>query len=153
AAALSGRKLVDADVTKASVQAKLGHSLGNSSDISPRSFDREPHVVDHREVVVEKGRMAEQANGPADRPPVTTQIVAEDLGLPLRDREQPGAGAEEAGLTGAVGPLEQDDLAPGHVEVDAGKGGEASEEGDGGPEADGRGHGDDLNATGARRRS
>ena len=92
--------------------------------------------------------MAEQPNGAADRPPVAGQIMAEDLGLPLRDREQAGAGPEEAGLAGAVGPLEQDDLPAGHVEVDAGEGGEASEESDGGPEADGWAHGDVSNATG-----
>src|SRR4051812_4452603 len=92
--------------------------------------------------------MTEQPNGTADRPPVAGQIMAEDLGLPLRDREEPGARAEEAGLAGAVGPLEQEDLPAGHVEVDAGEGGEASEESDGGPEADGEAHGDSVNATG-----
>src|SRR3954471_11514058 len=92
--------------------------------------------------------MTEQPNGAADRPPVAGQIMAEDLGLPLRDREQAGAGPQDAGLAGAVGPLEQDDLAAGHVEVDAGQGGEASEESDGGAEADGEGHDDVSNATG-----
>src|SRR5205807_6746882 len=87
-------------------------------------------------------------NGPADRPPIGAQIMAEDLGLPVRDREEAGAGAQDAGLAGAVGPLEQDDLAAGHVEVDAGEGGEASEESDGGPETDDWVHGDASNATG-----
>ena len=94
--------------------------------------------------------MAEQADPAPDRPPVGEQVVAEHLGLARRDRQQAGAGPQQAGLAGPVGPLEQHDLSPRHVEVDAGQDGKAAQQGDGGAKADGGGHGVAVNATGCR---
>ena len=65
------------------------------------------------------------------------------------DRHQAGAGAQQRGLAGAVRALEQDDLAGRHVEIDAGQGGEATEERDGAAEVDDGLHGDVANGTGA----
>src|SRR3954468_7374026 len=94
--------------------------------------------------------MAEQPNRAADRTPVDAQVVPEHLGLPLDHRQQARAGTQQGGLAGAVRSLEQHDLAAGDVEVDAGEGGEAAKESNGGPEADGGGHGDGTNGTGGR---
>ena len=92
--------------------------------------------------------MAQEPNRAPHAPAIAPQIVAEHLGGAFGDRQQARAGTQEAGLAGAIGPLEQQDPAPFDVEIDAGEGGEAAKKGNGGPEADGRGHGDAANATG-----
>ena len=67
--------------------------------------------------------MTQQADLAAYRPPVGQQVVAEHLGLTRDHRQQPGAGPQQTGLAGAVGPLQEHDLSPRHVEVDAGEDG------------------------------
>ena len=54
---------------------------------------------------------------------------------------KPGAGAQEAGLAGAVGADHDDDLTLVEREIDPGKGGEAAGECDRGTKVDDRGHG------------
>src|SRR3954447_22460153 len=57
--------------------------------------------------------------------------------LAVDDRDKPGTRPQEGRLAGAVRALYEDDLARGDVEVDAGQGGEAAEEGNGGVQMDG----------------
>ena len=71
--------------------------------------------------------------------------------LQERRANEAGAHPQQAGLTGTVGALEQNDLALGNVEVDASQDGKPPEEGDCRPEADGTGHGKRNHATGAWR--
>ena len=92
--------------------------------------------------------MAEQADPAANGSRIADQVGAEHLGLAGRHPQQAGAGAQQAGLAGPVGSLEQHDLAPGHVEVDAGEDREPANQGDSGAEADDGVH--DATATVAR---
>ena len=62
--------------------------------------------------------------------------------MPLVTRHQAGAGAQQRGLAGAVRALQQDDLPGHHVEVDAGQGRKAAEQGDRAAEVDDGLHGD-----------
>jgi len=98
--------------------------------------NREADVLGDREVVVEEPGMAEHADAAADRPAVDAEVAAEDDAFAFDEGYETGADAEEGGLAGAVGPADEDDLARGDVEVDAGEGGKAAEEGDGAPEVD-----------------
>jgi sortase A len=100
----------------------------------------EADVVGHREVVIEGGRVPDEAEAPTDGPSVDTQVVAEDDRGPVDEGDQPGDGAQERGLPGAVRPGEEHHLTRADVEVDAGEGGEASEEADGGAKVDGEAH-------------
>ena len=95
--------------------------------------------------------MAEEADVTADAASIPDQIMAEHLGRARGHREQAGAGAQQARLPGAVGSLEQHDLSPRHVEIDAGEDREHPDQGDSSVEADGRGHVDADNAIGTRR--
>jgi hypothetical protein len=97
--------------------------------------------------------MAKQGESAAYGAPVLDEIVAEDLGLTRDHGQQAGAGPKDAGLAGTVGTLQQHDLPPRRVEVDAGEGRKGPEQGDGRAEADGRGHVDVTNATGSRSNS
>jgi hypothetical protein len=67
--------------------------------------------------VTEQAHLAPQGPGLA---PVG-QIVAEDRRDAPRDREEPGAAAQQRGLPGAVRPAEEHDLTGGDVEVDPGQ--------------------------------
>ncbi len=84
--------------------------------------------------------MAQQPHPATDGSAVGSQVVAEDLSLPRRDADQAGAGPQEGCLAGAVGAPDEDHLPWGDIEIDAGEGGEAAEEGHGRPEANGEVH-------------
>ena len=92
----------------------------------------EADVLRRGQLVVEGCGVAEQADLAPDRGPVPAQVVAEDLGLARGDREQTGAGPQQAGLAGAVGADDHDDLPGCDGEIDAGEGGEPTGERDGG---------------------
>ena len=63
------------------------------------------------------------------------------VGLARGDGQKAGTGPQEAGLAGAVGAHDDDDLTLVEREIDPGKGGEAAGECDGGAEVNDRGHG------------
>ena len=69
--------------------------------------------------------------------PVAAQVVAQHGRLAVDDGDEAGARPQQRRLPGAVGPLYEHDLARGNVEIDAGQGGEAAEERDGGVQMDG----------------
>ena len=108
----------------------------------------EAQVVGDCQVVVQTGCVAQQGHVAAHRAPVAPQVMAENRRLAVDDGHQPGAGAQQGRLTRAVRTLDEDDLASGHVEVDAGEGGEAAEEGDGVTEMDDNAVHGVLHATG-----
>jgi len=78
----------------------------------------------------------------ANGAPVEPQVVAEHDRLAVHHRHQTRAGPQQGGLAGAVGPLQQDDLAGLDVEVDAGQSWEPSEQGHSTAKVDGRLHDD-----------
>lgn len=84
--------------------------------------------------------MADEPKVPTNRPPVGPKVVPEHDGGAFNDGHQPGAGAQQRGLPGAVRPGQKHHLADADVEVDARKGREASQQADGGAEVDGEAH-------------
>ena len=114
----------------------------------------EADVLDHGQLVVEGGGMAEHPHLAAQRPapsrrrswPSTTRLAA-------GDGQQAGAGPQHARLARPVGPFEDDHLARGDGEVDAGQGREPPGESDSGTEEDGGGHGLRPMLRGARPRN
>ncbi len=80
--------------------------------------------------------MPEHADPAAHGPRVGDQVLAEDPRLAGGHPQQSRAGSQDAGLAGPVGALEQDDLAPGHVEIDAREDGKPADKGDCGAKAD-----------------
>ena len=85
--------------------------------------------------------MAEEADVAAHSGVVGGEIDPEDVGFAGGDRQEAGAGPEQAGLPRTVGAENQDDLAGLDREIDPGKGGEAAGECDGSAELDDGGHG------------
>src|SRR5206468_3565608 len=112
-----------------------------------RSAGPEPDVLGDREVVVQEGGVGEQTDAPPDGPPVTREVVPEHDRLPGDYWNKSRADAQQGGLAGTVGALEEDDLAPRNVEVGAGEGREPSEQGNRGAEVDDRVHVDGDEAT------
>jgi sortase A len=96
----------------------------------------EPQVLPDGEVVVTEGLVAHEREVATGAPTVVGEIVAEHRGLPGIQRHQSGQQPEQRGLPGAVRTRQEDDLATGDVEVDAGQCREAPEETDGGTETD-----------------
>ena len=68
--------------------------------------------------------------------------------MPECSGREAGDEPQERGLARAVGAGEEHDIALGHVEIDAGEGGEAAEQADGGAELDDEGHGPSTGAAG-----
>ena len=97
-----------------------------------RSAYRKAHIVCRGQIVIEGSRMPQQPDPPSYGARISHQICAQHHGLATDDAQQPGAGSQEAGLAGPVRALEQDDLAPRHVEVDACQNGEAPNQGNSG---------------------
>ncbi len=91
----------------------------------------EADVLRRAELVVEGGGMAEEADVAAHGGVVGGEIDPEDMGFAGGDRQEAGAGPEQAGLPRTVGAEDQDDLAGLDREIDTGKGGEAAGECDG----------------------
>src|SRR5438105_1565795 len=58
------------------------------------------------------------------------KVVTEHDRLAVDDRNQAGTGAQQGGLPGTVGAVDESDRAPLHVEVDTGEGREPSEQRD-----------------------
>ena len=139
-APLPGAQTADRHVAEAPVEAHpLEGGLDRTRRAAPGAYG-EADVVGNREVVVEGGGVTDQAQQPADRSTVDPQVVPQDHGGAVDDGHQPGAGAQQGGLASAVRPGQEHDLADPDVEVDARKGGEASEQADGGAEVDGEAH-------------
>jgi sortase A len=141
APALPGGESADGDVTDAAVGAGPGEGdVGIGA--AAHGLGPEPDVLGDGEVVVEPGGGAEQGDVAADRAAVAAEVDAQDGGLAPHDGQQPGDGAEQGGLAGAVGPAQEHDLPGVGVEIDASKGGETAQEADRGAEADDGVHGD-----------
>ena len=98
-------------------------------------------VLRRAELVVERGGMPQKPDVAAHGGVIGGQVDAEDGGLARRDRQQPGAGPQQAGLAGAVGTDDDDDLTLVERQIDPGKGGEAAGECDRGTKVNDRGHG------------
>jgi sortase A len=150
-APLPGRQAPDRDVPQPAVQADEGHGRGDVGGVGAARAAPEAHVVGHGQVVEQARGVAQQPDVAPDWAGVPSQIVAEDDRLAAHDRNEARAGAEHRGLAGAVWTAEQDDLAPGHVEVDTGQRGEASEERDGGTKVDDWLHDDSARLVTGRR--
>ena len=103
--------------------------------------DGEPDVLRRAEVVVERGGMSQKTDVAAHGGVVRGQVDTEDGRLTRGDRQQAGAGAQQAGLAGAVGADHDDDLALVEGQIDTGEGGKAAGERDRGTEVNDRGHG------------
>ena len=82
--------------------------------------------------------MAEQPDPTPHGPALgaVAQVVAEHDRLAVDDRHEAGARAQERGLAGAVGSVDEGDRAPLHVEVDTGEGGKPAEQRDRGTKVD-----------------
>ena len=137
AAALPGRQRVHGQVVQPcrdleAVQCEA--TVGHRRTGGPRP---EVHVVDHGQVLVQEGRMAEQTDPTPHRGPVAEEIHTEDVRLARADLDEPGTHPKQRRLARAVRTTKQHDLARIHVEVDAGERREPPEEGDGGTEVDG----------------
>ena len=110
----------------------------------------EAHVIEHGQVVVEARVVPEQADERTDGPAVGDQVDAEDQGVALGDGHESCTGAQQGGLASTVGSLQQHDLASGHVEIDAGQCGKATEQTDRSAESDDGVH-EQPNGTGGPR--
>jgi sortase A len=141
ATALPGGEPADGDVADAAVGAGAGEGdVGIGA--AAHGLGPEPHVLGDGEVVVEATGRAEQGDVAADRPAVAAEVDAQHGGLAPHDGQEPGDGAQQGGLAGAVGPAQEHDLPGVGVEIDASKGGETAQEADRGAEADDGVHGD-----------
>src|SRR5690606_8513168 len=96
----------------------------------------ERHVLGDREVLVQVGGVPEQADAPPNGGAVPDEVLAEHGRGPRGHGDEPRADPQQGGLAGAVRTPEQQDLAAPDVEIDAGEGGEAAEQGDRGAESD-----------------
>jgi sortase A len=141
ATALPGGEPADGDVADAAAGAGAGEGdVGIGA--AAHGLGPEPDVLGDGEVVVEPTGRAEQGDVAADRPAVATEVDAQHGGLAPHDGQEPGDGAQQGGLAGAVGPAQEHDLPGVGVEIDASKGGETAQEADRGAEADDGVHGD-----------
>ena len=138
--ALPRRQLGHRHVPQTAVEGEPGHRLLSDAYVRAHRSRGKAQVVGDGQVLVERPGVTEEGHPATDRPPVTTQVMAQHLGLSRRDGDQARAGAEEGGLPRAVRPLEQHDLAARDVEVDACEGGKSAEERDRGAKADGGSH-------------
>ena len=145
--ALAGRKGTNRGVGQPASQPERLEGRPDRSLSTPGGPHRKVDVLTDAQVVVEGCRVPEQADPPTHGPGIRKQVGAEDFGTALDDGQEAGTGAQEAGLPGPVGSLEQHDLTPVDVEVDAGQDGEAPDEGDGAAEADGGADHDGSNGT------
>ncbi len=141
AAALTGREATGRRRAEAPGQAEALEGLLGALDGQPQGSHGELDVLRRAEVVVERGGMAQKPDVPAHRRVVRGQVDPEDGGLARGHRQQPGTGAQEAGLAGAVGADHDDDLTLVERQIDPGKGGEAAGERDRGTKVDDWGHG------------
>ena len=86
--------------------------------------------------------MTEKSYPPPHRCPFGAEIVAEGTDrVAVDDGKQSGTGAQQARLARTVRTLEQDDLAPRHVEISTCKCRESTDERDGAAKVDGWLHG------------
>ncbi len=103
--------------------------------------DGEPDVFRRAEVVVERRGMSQEADVAPHRGVVRGEVDPEDRRLARGDGQKPSACTQQAGLAGAVGAHDDDDLSLVEREIDPGEGGEAAGERDRGAEVNNRGHG------------
>ena len=147
-APLPGREPADRDPGQAAGQAQPGEGRRGLFRRRARRASPEADVLRDREVVVQEGGVTEETHPPSNRPAVPPEVVAQDDGFTADDGNEAGAGAQQRGLPGPVGASKEHDLAARDVEIDAGEGGETSEQRDRGAEADDRVHVDEPEATG-----
>ena len=121
----------DRNVPEPTVDGESDHRTGDlvGSGTDRRTPERD--VLRHGQVAVEAVPMTEQPDPRTDRLLVGEQVEPEDASGPARQREQPGAEAEQARLPGAVGAAEQHDLATVDAHRRTGEDGERPEDGDG----------------------
>ena len=128
--ALTRREPSDRHPRETATQAELlDRFLGVGAARAGRARP-EPDVVDDVQVVVQRGRVAEEADASAHRPRIASEIASEDDRLAGRHVRQPGTEPQQGGLAGAVGASDEDDLTRRDVEVDSGERGEAPEQRD-----------------------
>jgi len=139
-APLAGAEAGDGHVPEAPVEAQpLQRGTDRTERPAPGAYG-EADVVGNRQVVVEGGGVTDEPKQAADRPAIDAQVVPQDDGRAVDDRDEARAGAQQRRLPGTVRPGQEHHLAGSDVEVDARQGGEASEQADGGAEVDGEAH-------------
>ena len=140
-ATLAGRQPAGRRGAQATGQAEALERLVGALHGQAEGAYGELDVLRRAELVVERGGMPQEPDVAAHRGVIRGEVDPEDGGFPRRDRQQPGAGTQQAGLAGAVGADDDDDLTLVEREIDPGKGREAAGECDRGTKVDDRGHG------------
>ncbi|SUZ93547.1 uncharacterized protein METZ01_LOCUS46401, partial [marine metagenome] len=133
---LAGRQPVDGQVEESVVEAEAlegaNHPFNRRLGVEASSPGPEADILGDREVLVEAGRMAQQRHSSAHRPTLGAgcEVVAEHRHRAGLGGQEAGAEAQQGGLAGPVGALQQDGLARLDAQIHAGQRREASEQGD-----------------------
>jgi hypothetical protein len=93
-------------------------------DIGARGPEAETKVVLDGELVIEKARMAKQANFAPDVDAIFSQVMSEHEGLSRADRDQARARTQQARYACPIWPAKMYNFALAHVEGDTGEEGE-----------------------------
>jgi sortase A len=119
----------DASLTREPDPLECGVGCGGVATSSPGG---EAQVLPGGEIVVAVGLVSDERELSPDGAPVVREVASEHLSFPRVKRQKPGNEPQHRGLARAVGTGEQDDLALGNVEIDAGEGRVPPEEAHGG---------------------
>ena len=151
-ATLARRQTAGGRGAQAAGQAEAGERVVGVRRGKAQRTDGEADVFRRAELVVERGGMSQKADVAPYGRVVLGEIDPKNAGRARGDRQKPSTRAQEAGLAGAVGAHDDDDLALLEGQVDRGESGKAAGERDRGTEGDDRGHGLAHNGRGGRSR-